>query len=136
MGLEVLLRVPSRILKNKDLYPTLHRAVFGKDVETPEVVIVHENERGAIVGFVSGHWELDGTFYIEFAGVLPMYQKKGYLRYIKKILDPCVNYLTAVENTNTVTGKTMYALGFIPIGSRYHDDKFYIEWLRRGVKNG
>ena len=95
--------MPSKLLKNKDIYPKLHREVFGKDVETPEVVIVHKNQSGEIVGFVSGHWELDGTFYIEFAGVLPEYQNKGYLRYIKKILDPCVNYLTAVVFINVVT---------------------------------
>jgi len=124
-----------RELKDKEIYPQLHMHVFGTVVEAPETVIIGESH-GEIIGFLSGHWELNGTFYIEFAGILPEFQNKGYLRYLKKILDPCVNYLMAVRHDNVVTGKTLYSVGFMPVGSRYHDDTFYIEWLRRGIKNG
>jgi hypothetical protein len=125
------------LLENKDIYPKLFKEVFGKECrDIPEVVKVAKTKGGVTIGFLAGHWELDGTFYIEYSGVLPEFRNKGWVRYIKLMLDPCINYLTAVENTNIVTGKTLYSLGFIPIGSRYHDNTFYIEWVRRGIKNG
>lgn len=118
-------------------YSELFKEIFNKDCkEIPEVVKYGITKDGEKTGFLAGHWELDGTFYIEYAGILPEYQKKGHLRYLKHIIDPCVNYLTAVENTNVMTGKILYSIGFIPVGSRYHDDTFYIEWLKRGIPNG
>ena len=118
-------------LKDKEIYPQLHMHVFGTTVQTPETVMIGK-VNDEIVAFVSGHWELNGTFYIEFAGILPEFRKGGYLKYFKRILDPCVNYLTAVRNDNAVAGKTLYSVGFIPVGSRYHDDTFYIEWFKVG----
>ena len=125
------------ILEDKGIYPELFKATFGKECkDIPEVVRVAKTKDNVIVGFLSGHWELNATFYIEYAGVLPEFRNKGWLRYMKLMLESYVNYLTAVENTNVVTGKALYSLGFIPVGSRYHDNTFYLEWVRRGIKNG
>ena len=118
-------------------YPELFKRIFLKDCkDIPEVVEYGKTKDGEITGFLAGHWELTGTFYIEYAGILPEYQKKGWARYSRKLIDPCVNYLTAVKNTNVETGRILYAMGFIPIGCRHHDDSFYIEWLKRGISNG
>ena len=123
--------------KEKNNYPELFRQIFNKECkEIPAVVNYGFRKDGTPTGFLAGHWELEDTFYIEYAGILPEFQKKGWVRYIKKLIDPCINYLTAVENTNVETGRILYAIGFIPIGCRYHDDTFYIEWLKRGVQNG
>ena len=126
-----------QIVEDKSNYPEMFKAVFAKECkDIPEVVRVAKTKEGVVIGFVSGHWELDATFYIEYAGVLPEFRNKGWLRYMKLMLDSYVNYLTAVENTNVVTGKALYSLGFIPVGSRYTDNTFYLEWVRRGIKNG
>ena len=125
------------ILEDKELYSQLHYQVFGtNNGKVPEVVYVAKTKDGVIGGFVAGHWEMTGIFYIEYAGALPEFRRKGWLRYIKMLLDPRISYLTVTEHTHTLIMKTLLSVGFIPVGSRYHDDTFYIEWARQGVKNG
>jgi hypothetical protein len=125
------------ILNDRDVFAVLYKNVFGKEIgKHPEVVYVGKTSDGVIGGFVAGHWEMGGTFFIEFAGVLPEFRNKGWLRYIKMLLDPCVEYMTMTENTNVTAMKTLLHTGFIPIGSRLWGGTFFIEWVRRGVKNG
>lgn len=119
------------ILKDRNIYPKLHESVFGAgDVKAPEVVYIAKNEDGLIFGFMSGNWNFDGSFFIEYAGILPDFRKKGYLRYLKDMLLPQVNYLTTTHNENKEAIKTLTNIGFKIIGCRY-DGQFYVEWSRR-----
>ena len=123
------------ILKNDDVYLRLHKDVFGTDnVKIPEVVYAAKTDDGVIFGFISGNWNFDGSFYMEFAGILTEFRKKGYLRYLNNMLLPNVSYITVTHNDNVVAQKTLLSMGFRVIGCRY-DGQFYVEWARR-VKNG
>ena len=119
------------ILKDKNIYPVLHKAVFGTDdVKTPEIVYVAKNDDNVIFGFISGNWNFDGSFFIEFAGILPDFRKKGYLRYLKNMLMPNISYITTTNSDNSEAIKTLTNIGFKIIGCRY-DGQFYVEWARR-----
>jgi hypothetical protein len=124
------------ILEDKEEYKRLHELVFKQsDITVPDVVFIGRNSSGRTVGFVSGFWNSDDHFYIQWAGVLPAYQKRGYLRYFSAILKDDVTYDMAVRNTNVVTLKTVLSVGFIPIGIIQKDLKLYIQ-VQRGVRNG
>ena len=124
------------LLENKDLYPKLHKQVFGTDdFKMPETVYIAKTDDDVIFGFVSGNWNFDGSFYIEFAGILPEFRTKGYLRHLKSILIPNVNYITVTHQDNILAQKTLLSIGFKIIGCRCDPGGFYIEWARR-VKNG
>ena len=119
------------ILKDNDLYRSLHKTVFGTDdVKVPEIVYLAKNNDNVTFGFISGHWNFDGSFYIEYAGILPEFQKKGYLRYLKQMLFPNVSYITATHNDNAIAQKALLTMGFRVIGCRY-DGQFFVEWARR-----
>jgi hypothetical protein len=81
------------ILEDKEEYKRLHELVFKQsDITVPDVVFIGRNSSGRTVGFVSGFWNSDDHFYIQWAGVLPAYQKRGYLRYFSAILKDDVTY--------------------------------------------
>lgn len=123
------------VLVNADIYKTLHKQVFGSDdCKIPEVVYIAKTDDDVIFGFISGNWNFDGSFYIEYAGILPEFQKKGYLRHFKKMLLPGVNYITVTHRDNVESQKTLLSMSFKIIGCRF-DGEFYVEWARR-VKNG
>ena len=120
------------ILNDPQEYRRIHQRVFNRtDFKVPPVVIVGRNDNGDIVGFISGFWNNDDSFYIQFAGVLPEYQKGPYLRYLSNCLDNNTNYDMAVENTNTVTLKTVLSIGFIPIGYMSQEDKNFVMLKRK-----
>ena len=112
-------------------YARLHELVFNQPPPIiPAVVTVGRNDRGDIVGFVSGFWNSDDGFYIQWVGLLPEYQRSGYLRYYRLLLSDSVTYDTAVRNTNIVALKTTLSIGFIPIGVIQQDNKLYVQLKR------
>lgn len=122
-------------LNDEEEYKRLHGLVFHTTPDAvPPVVTVGRNNRRDIVGFISGFWTSDDSFYIKWAGVLPEYQKGAYLRNFKSLLDPEITYDLAVKNTNTVTLKLVLSLGFIPMGTIYENDNLFVQLKR--VKNG
>jgi hypothetical protein len=123
------------LLENKEDYPSMHKLVFGVEVQAPKVVTVLKSDNYDTVGFLSGFWLENGVFYIEYAGILPTHRMKGYLRNISKMLEPGVSYITAVENINTVVIKTLLSIGFIPMGSNYKGGKYFVE-LQRSANYG
>ena len=69
-----------KIVETKRDYPVYYEKVFGAEPSaTPKQVFIIENEK-CVIGFVSGHRNFDGLFYIEYAGILPDFQKGFYLR--------------------------------------------------------
>ena len=119
------------ILNNEEEYKRIHELVFNRtDIRVPPVVIVGRNNDGNIVAFVSGFWNSDDSFYIQYSGVLPEYQKGGYLRYLVSIFDPHVTYDAAIENTNAIALKTALSVGFLPIGIIYQENKLFVQLKR------
>ena len=128
------------ILKDHAKYLELHYQVFGesKKVTIPDIVQVIKKDNGDVVGFLSGYIAHDDSFYIQYAGIMPEFRKKGFIRHFKTMLDDNISYITATENTNTAAMKTLMVTGFLPIGGRYGGDlKYYVEWSRpRRSDNG
>lgn len=123
------------ILKDPDIYNKLHECVFGQYVNRiPEVVYAAKTSDGVTFGFISGNWNFDGSFYLEYAGILPDFRRKGYLRHLKSMLLPNVTYITVTNQDNVLAQKTLLSMGFKIIGCRYDDGGFFVEWARR-VKN-
>ncbi|MGB2828059.1 MAG: GNAT family N-acetyltransferase [Dehalococcoidales bacterium] len=124
--------------KDYDKFTELCKEVLGITVTTiPDIIIVAKTDNGNIAAFLSGYISYDNSFYIQYAGVLPEYQKKGLTRsYFTAMLDKDITYITIVENTHIVMMKLLLAMKFIPFGCRHStDNNFYIEWIRR-AKNG
>jgi hypothetical protein len=124
------------LLDDKEEYKRLHKLVFGRsDIDVPDVVHVGVRSDGVTVGFVAGFWLANNHFYIQWAGVLPEYQKRGHLRYFKSTLKDDATYDMAIRNDNLVTLKTVLSVGFIPIGCIMKENKLYIQ-VQRGPKDG
>jgi len=122
------------ILKDHEKYLELHYQVFGEtpNVTVPDIVYICKADNGDTFGFLSGYKAHDNSFYIQYAGIMPEYRNKGYVRYFKLMLNSNMSYITAVENSNIVAMKTLMSVGFLPIGGRYGGDlKYYVEWARR-----
>ena len=118
-------------LQDEKEYRRIHELVFNTTPEPlPQHVIVGRNSDRDIVGFISGFWNSNDSFYIQWAGVLPAYQKGAYLRHFGQILDPNTTYDMAVENTNTVTIKLVLSVGFIPIGVILQGNKLFVQLKR------
>lgn len=82
------------ILNDSEEYKRLHELVFGRlEHDIPQVVKVGYSDSGDAVAFVAGFWISDDHFYIQYAGVLPEYQKRGFLRYFSAVLMSGVTYL-------------------------------------------
>jgi ribosomal protein S18 acetylase RimI-like enzyme len=126
-------------LKDHNQYLDLHRQVFGDNivnVTVPDIVQIVKKDDGEIIGFLSGYEAHDNSFYIQYAGILPEFRKKGFIRHFKSMLSDNTAYITATENTNITAMKTLMAVGFLPIGGRFGGDlKYYVEWARR-ANNG
>ena len=125
-------------LKDHGRFLELCKEVLGITViTTPDIVIVAKTDNGNIAAFLSGYISYDNSFYIQYAGVLPKYQKKGLTRrYFSAMLDERITYITIVKNTHIVMMKLLLAMKFIPFGCRHStDNDFYIEWIRR-AENG
>lgn len=125
-------------LKDHQEYLNLHYQVFGEtqNITVPDIVQIGRKDNGDTVGFLSGYTAHDNSFYIQYAGIMPEFRKKGYIRHFKLMLNDNTDYITATENTNTAAMKTLIAVGFLPIGGRYGSDlKYYVEWAR-GSDNG
>ena len=125
-------------LNDHEKYLDLHRQVFGEtqNVTVPDIVKVIKKDNGDTIGFLSGYKAHDNSFYIQYAGIMPEFRKKGYIRHFKMMLNGNTDYITATENTNIPAMKTLMAVGFLPIGGRYGGDlKYYVEWAR-GSDNG
>lgn len=121
-------------LKDYSKYHELCKEILGITVtEIPDIIIIAKTDDKNIVAFLSGYISYDNSFYIQYAGVLPEYQKKGLTkRYFSSMLDKNITYITIVRNTFIVMMKLLLSMGFIPFGCRYDDKKeFYIEWARR-----
>ena len=127
-------------LKDKRHFLELHQQVFGvmKDIITPDIIKLIKKDNGDTVGFLSGYMAYDNSFYIQYAGIMPEFRNKGFIRHFKSMLEDNVSYITATENTNTAAMKTLMVTGFLPIGGRYGGDlKYYVEWSRpRRSDNG
>ena len=127
-------------LKDHTKYLELHQKVFGNitGITMPDIIYLCKTDDKITFGFVSGHRAYDNSFYIQYAGILPEFRKKGYIRYFKAMLEDNMDYMTATENTNVPAMKTLMAVGFLPIGGRYGGDlKYYVEWSRpRRSENG
>jgi hypothetical protein len=117
------------------VYKWLHGRIFGSTdgLIIPSEVFVAQKDNGDTFGVVSGHWNFDKSFYIQYAGILPEYQKGAYLRHINAILKNIgKSFITVTANTNIPAMKTLLAIGFVPIGTRtdVKDGTFYVEWSR------
>ena len=119
-------------LRRSALYPVYFKDIFGHTPDRiPDNIYVVENDNGETVGFVSGHWSFDKSFYIEFAGILKQFRKGPYLRHLEFILDSLkTSFITAVDTHNTETMKILIKMNFIPIGFRSAQDRSYLEWMR------
>ena len=112
-------------------YPLYHEKIFGVEpLKIPDEVFYVKNDH-TIIGFISGHRNFDGMFYIEFAGVFPEYQKGSYLRYIESALKRIGGgFITAVNHENFESIKILNAMKFIIIGVRSVDKKLFVEFMR------
>lgn len=119
-----------KIIEDRTGYHAYHKQVFGVEPDrVPEKIFLAKKE--TVVGFVAGHKNFSGEFYIEYAGVLPEYQKLGYLRYISSILNHIGGpFITAVDNENKETVKILISLDFRIIGFRTISNRSYIEFAR------
>lgn len=116
------------------MFGLMYQAVFGVpytlEIVPPVVEVVTEAD--SIVGFMAGHWNYDGSFYIQYSGVVPEHRKKGYAHYLKELLDDKTDYVCVTENTNIGAMKTLLDLAFIPMGVRQGGKgECFIEWTRR-----
>lgn len=116
-------------------FALMYEAVFGvpyTHVKVPEVIMMATDDNESVVGFMSGFWNYDDSFYIQYAGVVPEYRKKGYTQYIKEMLEDGINYICVTENDNVPAMTTLLKVGFIPIGMRQGGKReMFIEWARR-----
>ena len=118
-------------LEDAEEYRRIHGLVFNRtDIDVPPAVIVGRNDDGDIVAFISGFRLADDHFYIQFSGVLPAYQKAGYLRYLECVLDNNVWYELAIENTNIVALKIALGVQFIPMGFIKQGEKYFVQLKR------
>jgi hypothetical protein len=119
-------------LHDEEEYRRIHGLLFNQPLEkVPPVVQVGRNDTGAIVAFVSGFWIESNHFYIQFSGVLPEYQKAGYLRYLGCVLENNITYDLAIENVNTVAIKIALSVGFVPIGFIKRGNKSFVQLERK-----
>jgi hypothetical protein len=119
-------------LKNKILFSEYFKDVFGKEPDSmPNIVYVVENNKKEVVGFIGGHKNFDGCFYIEYAGIISKFRKGAYLRNLHFILESLKgSFITAVDNKNTETMRILLSLNFFPIGFRTAGNTSYVEWMR------
>ena len=120
-----------KITETKKDYHIYHKEVFGVEPsKIPNQVFIIENDN-YVIGFVSGHRNFDGLFYIEYAGILPKFQKGYYLRYIESALEKIGGgFVSAVNNQNLETIKILTAMKFVIIGFRTVENKSYVEFAR------
>lgn len=123
------------VLENEAEYKQLHRRVFGKTVDKPPVVYVGRGGSGDAVAFVAGFWNTDDHFYIQYAGVVPEYQKRGYLRYLASIFQNDIEYSMSVVNTNIDALRIALSVGFVPVGFYLRGDTYFVQ-LERGKIDG
>ena len=119
------------ILQDDEEYRRIHGLVFNRtDFDVPAVVFVGRNDDGNIVAFISGFWINGDHFYIQFSGVLPEYQKGGYVRYLGGILKDTVCYELSIENINLIALKIALSVNFVPVGMIKQDDKWFVQMKR------
>lgn len=118
----------------KETYNHVYEDIFDMSpTSLPAVIYIAETDNKEPIGFVAGHTNFDGSFYIEYAGITKEFRRKGYIRYLNIILgkiDGNGHFLCATEHTNTMAMKILISIGFIPIGGRLSNDKYHIEWSR------
>ena len=121
----------------KNVYPELYRKVFDKECEyQPDMVLAVPDGNG-FKCYMAGYWIDKRTFYIQNAGVLPEYRLKGFLKCYKEAVDSFngVRFLSMTDNNNIVAMKTLLYSGFKPIGGKFIDEIYFVEWLME-AKNG
>jgi ribosomal protein S18 acetylase RimI-like enzyme len=116
-------------------FKLMYEAVFGVPYthdKVPEIIMMATDDNSSVVGFMSGFWNYDDSFYIQYAGVVPEYRKKGYTQYLNQMLEDGINYICVTENDNVPAMTTLLKIGFIPIGIRQGGKReCFIEWARR-----
>ena len=122
-------------ITDRETFALMYEAVFGVPYtkeKTPDVVMMASDDNSSVVGFLSGFWNYDDSFYIQYAGVVPEFRKKGYAQYLNQMLEDGINYICVTENDNVPAMTTLIKIGFIPIGMRYGGKReCFIEWARR-----
>lgn len=120
---------------DRKTFTLMYEAVFGVPYQhdkIPEIVMMATDDNSSVVGFMSGFWNYDESFYIQYAGVTPEHRKNGYAQYLNEMLDDSINYICVTENDNVPAMTTLLKIGFIPIGMRQGGKReCFIEWARR-----
>ena len=121
-----------KITQSKVGFEKYYQSIFGNEPKLiPEFVYLIHND-DLVIGFVSGHKNFDGLFYIEHAGILPDFQKLGYVRYLKSAFDHIGGgFVTAVNNENKETIRILVAADFKIVGFKTICEKSYIEFMRQ-----
>lgn len=119
---------------DNELFEQLYIDVFGAEYgerTLPDEIQVGYTDDGEPFGFMSGFWQYDKSFYIQFAGVVGKYRMKGLVKHFKRLLQEGVTYICLAKNDNVNAMKTLLLMGFQPFGGRITDDGYFVEWIRR-----
>jgi hypothetical protein len=112
----------------------LYREVFGADftgdIIPPEITIARDADTNEVVGFMAGHINFDGSFYIQSSGVLPKYREQGLSAHFKHLLMDHVSYICVTDNENVAAMRVLLAVGFKPMGMRQGKKELFIEWCK------
>lgn len=124
----------SEPLTDPKMFSLMYEAVFGVPYtreKVPDVIEVATDDNESIIGFMSGFWNYDDSFYIQYSGVVPEYRNKGYSQYMKQMLKDGVTYICVTENDNVPAMRTLLTIGFVPFGIRYGGKReCFIEWRK------
>jgi hypothetical protein len=121
----------------REIYPVLYRKVFEKECENKPDTVLAVPDGDKFKCYLAGYWVNKVTFYIQDAGVLPEYRFKGLLKCFGEALEDFsgVRFLSMTENHNVTAMKTLLLSGFRPIGGKFIDNVYFVEWLLE-AKNG
>lgn len=123
-----------KISTDYELFSKLYLDVFGTeygDRKLPDVLYIGFLDDGEPAGFISGFWQYDKSFYIQFAGVVQKYRMKGLVKHFKQLLQEGITYICITENTNINAMKTLLLTGFVPFGGKFSGGNYFVEWVRR-----
>lgn len=117
--------------QRKTIYPILYRKVFNEETKNKPNAVLAIPDGDGFSCYMAGYWINDKTFYIQDAGVLPEYRLKGHLKHFVKGLKQfkSIKFLTMTDNQNITAMKTLLMTDFKPIGGKFIDNIYYVEWL-------
>ena len=115
----------------KNVYPVLYKEVFNEECKNKPNVVLAVPDGNNFSCYLAGYWLGNYSFYIQDAGVIPEYRLKGFLRHLKGALNSLVGvrFITMTDNQNITAMKTLLLVGFKPIGGKFIDNIYYVEWL-------